>query len=80
MRRRFFVRLTLAALLALGATFALAGRTHALNPERFIELGLDAAEGQYKAPDFRLETIDQGEVSLSEHRGHVVLINFWTTW
>lgn len=80
MRCRLFVRLALAASLALGATFTLADGAHALNPERFIQLGLDAAEGQYKAPDFRLETIDQGEVSLSEHRGHVVLINFWTTW
>ena len=80
MRRSFFAKVALAILVSLGATFALASQARSLSPERFIELGLDAAEGEYKAPDFRLETIDQGEVSLSEHRGQVVLVNFWTTW
>ena len=32
------------------------------------------------ARDFALETVDGTEVSLSEYRGNVVLINFWATW
>ena len=32
------------------------------------------------ASDFALETIDGTEVSLSDYRGDVVLVNFWATW
>ncbi len=32
------------------------------------------------APDFTLKTLDGKEVSLSDLRGKVVLINFWATW
>ena len=32
------------------------------------------------ASDFALETLDGTEVSLSDYRGKVVLINFWATW
>ncbi len=32
------------------------------------------------APEFKLKTIDGREVSLSDYRGKVVLINFWATW
>ena len=31
------------------------------------------------APDFVLKTLD-GETSLSDHRGKVVLLNFWASW
>jgi len=33
-----------------------------------------------QAPDFKLKTLDGKEVSLSDYRGKVVLINFWATW
>ena len=32
------------------------------------------------AADFTLETIEGTEVSLSDYRGNVVMINFWATW
>ncbi len=32
------------------------------------------------APDFRIANIHGGTMTLSEHRGKVVLINFWATW
>jgi thiol-disulfide isomerase/thioredoxin len=32
------------------------------------------------APDFTLETLDGGSLSLSSFRGKVVLINFWASW
>ncbi|MBO2521817.1 MAG: hypothetical protein CW345_08450 [Firmicutes bacterium] len=42
---------------------------------------LDArAEVGAPAPDFTLETLDGGKLSLSDLRGKAVLINFWTTW
>jgi peroxiredoxin len=33
-----------------------------------------------RARDFTLETLDGDAVSLEDHRGSVVLINFWATW
>ena len=31
-------------------------------------------------PDFTFQTLDGKSWTLSEHRGHVVLLNFWATW
>ncbi len=33
-----------------------------------------------EAPDFALPDLDGNEIALSDHRGEVVLINFWATW
>lgn len=38
-----------------------------------------AAVGQ-PAPDFTLPTLEGDAVSLSDYRGHPVLMNFWATW
>jgi cytochrome c biogenesis protein CcmG/thiol:disulfide interchange protein DsbE len=38
------------------------------------------AEPGFVAPDFTLETLAGGTLSLEEARGQVVLINFWATW
>jgi len=32
------------------------------------------------APDFTLQTLGGGQTSLAEHRGNVVMVNFWATW
>lgn len=32
------------------------------------------------APDFRVDTLDGGSETLSEHAGNVVVISFWATW
>ena len=32
------------------------------------------------APDFSIETIDGENFTLSEHRGQIVIVNFWGTW
>jgi peroxiredoxin len=37
------------------------------------------SQGQV-APDFSLETLEGGKVSLSDYRGQIVLLNFWATW
>ena len=33
-----------------------------------------------EAPDFTLETLAGGNLRLQEHRGEVLLINFWASW
>ncbi len=33
-----------------------------------------------KKPEFTLQSLDGTEVSLSDYRGKVVLVNFWATW
>lgn len=33
-----------------------------------------------KAPDFKLKTLDNKEVSLSDFKGKPVVINFWASW
>lgn len=37
-------------------------------------------EPRKTAPDFRLPTIDGTVFHLEEHRGEVVVLNFWGTW
>ncbi|HSG43873.1 MAG TPA: TlpA disulfide reductase family protein [Anaerolineales bacterium] len=32
------------------------------------------------APDFTLDTLDGGRSTLTELRGKIVVVNFWTTW
>ncbi len=32
------------------------------------------------APDFRLKDLNGGTVSLNQHRGQIVLLDFWATW
>jgi peroxiredoxin len=34
----------------------------------------------HPAPDFTLQTLDGGELSLSDLRGKAVVLNFWATW
>lgn len=34
----------------------------------------------FPAPDFTLDTLDGGQMTLSDLRGRVVMINLWTSW
>jgi len=34
----------------------------------------------FPAPDFTLDTLDGGQITLSDLRGQVVMINLWTSW
>jgi len=52
----------------------------ALLPALLAQAGsLDPAE-QPPAPEFNLKNLQGGQTKLSDHRGQVVLLNFWATW
>jgi peroxiredoxin len=42
--------------------------------------GTDGALVGQPAPDFELKTIDGGKFKLSEHKGHLVVLDFFATW
>jgi len=46
----------------------------------FFPLALAQPEETIPAPDFTLKTLNGEEVSLNQHRGKYVLVNFWATW
>lgn len=76
-------RETIVALLVLLAlALAVLGMRDMAVPERTAIVTAANAEGldSKPAPDFRLEQLGGGQVSLSEYRGKVVLVNFWATW
>jgi cytochrome c biogenesis protein CcmG, thiol:disulfide interchange protein DsbE len=76
-------RETIAALLAFlsVALLVLLMRNIAV-PERSVTAqGAEAAALTAKAaPDFTLEALDGAQVSVSQYRGQVVLVNYWATW
>lgn len=43
-------------------------------------IGLSRATDSSWAPDFSLDDVNGGAVSLSSYRGKVVFLNFWATW
>lgn len=93
MRRWLFVPLLLALLLAsltwefrsLDRILSLAGlgREEAVPPgaiEVFRKMTFLPQARRVEAPDFFLRTLDGQNHTLKQHRGKVVLINFWATW
>jgi len=39
-----------------------------------------ACSSPKKAPDFTLKDLSGNEISLADHKGRVVLVDFWATW
>ncbi len=37
-------------------------------------------EKDMKVTDFTIDTLDHGQVSLSDYEGKIVILNFWATW
>lgn len=72
---RFILLMTWA--LFLGMIWTVVTRISPDQPQ--VRQGEEAKEG-FTAPDFTLDLLDGGTVTLSELRGKVVLINFWTSW
>ncbi len=45
-----------------------------------MSMPLLASQVEGPAPDFTLKSLGGGNLKLSEHRGEVVMINFWASW
>jgi len=44
------------------------------------DTGVTSAQTEGPAPDFKLQDLKGGEVTLDQYRGKVVLLEFWATW
>ncbi len=60
--------------LGIGATFIVVGLL-----AMAASSGAPSGGGD-RAPDFRLASLDGGQVTLGDYRGRYVLVNFWATW
>ncbi|HEX7072000.1 MAG TPA: TlpA disulfide reductase family protein [Rhodothermales bacterium] len=50
-------------------------------PDVFDPMAADRNAGlPAPAPDFSLKTLEGAQFALADHRGEVVLLNFWATW
>jgi peroxiredoxin len=77
-RRAWLALLAAIGLAAFAGWFLVGGGIELLRP-RPAGPGDRGDVGQ-PAPEFALTSVDGGTVRLSEHRGRVVLLNFWATW
>jgi peroxiredoxin len=62
-----------------GVAWTYISRTPVEPATQQAELPPNPKEG-FTAPDFTLELLEGGEITLSDLRGNPVIINFWATW
>ena len=47
---------------------------------QFVEAGVEKFRVPVEAPDFTLQEIGGGKISLKELRGKIILLNFFASW
>jgi len=47
---------------------------------QFMEAGVEKFRVPVEAPDFTLQEIGGGKISLKELRGKIILLNFFASW
>ena len=73
--KRTILGIVLCLAIVIGARFALPSLTTPSGGD-FSLVTIDVRD----APDFRLERVQGGQLALSDLRGQVTLLYFWTTW
>ena len=71
------IGLILATLIGIVAFALLANRATRIPPTRAAKTNVDKPTA---SPDFTLKDLEDHDVSLSQFKGKVVLVNFWATW
>src|SRR5260370_39714164 len=71
------IGLILATLIAIVAFALVANRATRVPVTRAVNA---TQENRPTAPDFTLKDLEDHDVSLSQFKGKVVLVNFWATW
>lgn len=80
-KRLIALAMTLCLTLAGGVLVGCGEDAAADDPLDGVDPGGDEPDADANlAPAFTLETLSGEQVSLAEHRGKVVLVNFWATW
>jgi thiol-disulfide isomerase/thioredoxin len=69
-----------ALVVALGLVMKRTQRSAAGGPHPAGPVAKISTEGMKPAAELKLKNLDGKEVSLSDYRGKVVLVNFWATW
>jgi thiol-disulfide isomerase/thioredoxin len=64
--------------LGYGAVLALI--LYSFAPESWWQFGVAPVSQRKASPAFRATDLDGGKWDLAEHRGQVVVINYWATW
>lgn len=68
----------LVAILILGTVWTFFSR---VSDPSSLQAGIPPSPKEgFTAPDFTLDTLDGGQLTLSELRGHPVVLNFWASW
>ena len=73
-RERYILVMALVAIL--GLSWIVAARVPAGTKRHVAQV----PKPGFLAPDFTLESLDGEQITLSQYRGHPVIINFWATW
>ena len=63
-------------------TFSTKGKTESMRSSRDLmgSMNISKVAKKIEAPDFMLKDLMGETIRLSDYRGKVVLLNFWTTW
>ncbi len=69
------------SVLALSAVMFFAGCGNEDQPEPLSEdAGTSGSTASAEAPEFKLMSIDNKTISLSDYKGKIVILDFWATW
>ena len=62
--------------------FPIKGKTESMpsNKDLMGSMNISKVAKKIEAPDFMLKDLMGETIRLSDYRGKVVLLNFWTTW